>query len=558
MSPYAFVVMWVAQAALLGLVALALPRLLRVRQAGLLEAWWSVNALLVVMYPILPAMLPRREAVTAPTLASMADSTVVAFATGAGVSSLLSPMQWLAVVWTCGALIRLGWLIAGQRRLRRLATEGTPIVADPALARARVLAAAHKPVMPLRGEVPVIATDDTGPCAFGWVQVRVLVPRSLATLTEDQRVSVYLHELLHAVRFDVQRSYADEVWRLVWWWQPAVWWMQARLRLTRELHVDRAVVASTGGRRAYVEALLWCGDRPRTMALSSQVGGGRHALVRRVALLCEEVEMTRVRRWFTLGALITVLATASAVLDMHSPLRAAQIRMESSGALTDAGPLERAAVRPTLDAPAPRRVSAVEPEWNDDGVGYRFRVHLVIDAAGHVAEARLVATSAIELAPDGPAPRVGAARDAAIAAVRQWRFESPAQAPMLVATDVTVGTSAEGAQLYTPASPPTRAQASSSRPPIRVAGNIAPPTRLVHVNPTYPQVAIDAQVTGVVIVEATIDPEGAVSDVTVIRSIPLLDQAAVDAVRQWRFTPTLLNGEAVPVIVTTTINFTLK
>ena len=53
-------------------------------------------------------------------------------------------------------------------------------------------------------------------------------------------------------------------------------------------------------------------------------------------------------------------------------------------------------------------------------------------------------------------------------------------------------------------------------------------------------------------------PDGAVKDAKVLRSIPLLDQAALDAVRQWVFTPTLLNGVPVPVIMTVTVQFTLQ
>lgn len=268
--------------------------------------------------------------------------------------------------------------------------------------------------------------------------------------------------------------------------------------------------------------------------------------------------MSVVRKWVTIGALTSVIAAASAAIGIHSPLRAAQLGWSPAAASGQSGPLERAAVRPTLDAPAPRRTVAVEPVWTEEGIAYRFRVNLVLDAAGRVAEARLVGVSGIELAPDGPTPRVSDAREAALAAVRQWRFDPPAQAPMLVATDVTVGKSAAGADLYTPASPGVPSRQMSSRPPIRVSGNMAPPTKLVSVNPTYPQEAKDAKVTGVVIVDATIDADGSVSKVDVVRSIPLLDEAAVDAVRQWKFSPTLLNGEPVPVIVTITVNFTLQ
>jgi protein TonB len=55
-----------------------------------------------------------------------------------------------------------------------------------------------------------------------------------------------------------------------------------------------------------------------------------------------------------------------------------------------------------------------------------------------------------------------------------------------------------------------------------------------------------------------LDANGRVDSVRVLRSIPLLDQAAVDAVRQWRFTPALLNNEAVPVVMTVTVNFALQ
>jgi protein TonB len=65
-------------------------------------------------------------------------------------------------------------------------------------------------------------------------------------------------------------------------------------------------------------------------------------------------------------------------------------------------------------------------------------------------------------------------------------------------------------------------------------------------------------VQGIVIIEATIGPHGKVQEAKVLRSIPLLDQAALDAVKQWEFTPTLLNGVPVPVIMTVTVQFTLQ
>jgi protein TonB len=93
---------------------------------------------------------------------------------------------------------------------------------------------------------------------------------------------------------------------------------------------------------------------------------------------------------------------------------------------------------------------------------------------------------------------------------------------------------------------------------VRVGGAIREPKQLKHVAPEYPALAKRTSVEGVVILECTISPAGRVTDVRVLRGIPMLDDAAIEAVRQWVFTPTLLDGVPVPVIMTVTVNFSLK
>ena len=92
-------------------------------------------------------------------------------------------------------------------------------------------------------------------------------------------------------------------------------------------------------------------------------------------------------------------------------------------------------------------------------------------------------------------------------------------------------------------------------PPVRVGGKIQPPKKIKDVAPVYPAIARSARVAGVVTIEATIGPDGKVEDAKVVQSVPMLDQAALDAVRQWEYMPTLLNGVPVPIVVTVTINF---
>jgi len=93
---------------------------------------------------------------------------------------------------------------------------------------------------------------------------------------------------------------------------------------------------------------------------------------------------------------------------------------------------------------------------------------------------------------------------------------------------------------------------------LRVGGSIPEPRRLRNVNPVYPPDAIQARVQGVVILECTISPTGKVAAVKPLRRIPLLTEAAIEAVKQWEYTPTMLNGVAVPVIMTVTVNFKLS
>ena len=97
----------------------------------------------------------------------------------------------------------------------------------------------------------------------------------------------------------------------------------------------------------------------------------------------------------------------------------------------------------------------------------------------------------------------------------------------------------------------------SDQAAVRVGSTIATPIKIRDVKPVYPADALAAGVQGVVIIEATVDASGAVSSAHVIRGQPMLDQAALDAVRQWRYRPTMLNGSSVPVIMTMAVNFSM-
>jgi protein TonB len=131
--------------------------------------------------------------------------------------------------------------------------------------------------------------------------------------------------------------------------------------------------------------------------------------------------------------------------------------------------------------------------------------------------------------------------------------------PIPFESDVPGGTIDTGVDRFdTILTPPSAAPPSAPPPPVRVGVGVRQPTKVHDVPPVYPAIAREARVDGVVIIEALIDVDGRVQQARVLRSKPLLDQAALDAVRQWQYTPTLLNGQPVPVLMTVTVMFRLQ
>jgi protein TonB len=109
-----------------------------------------------------------------------------------------------------------------------------------------------------------------------------------------------------------------------------------------------------------------------------------------------------------------------------------------------------------------------------------------------------------------------------------------------------------------PTPPPPPPLPAAKTEVLRISGG-AQAARLIHqVNPDYPEIAKRTRVQGVVVLDAIINKEGAVESLRVVSGHLLLNQAAIDAVRQWRYQPTLLNSEPVEVATTITVTFTLR
>jgi periplasmic protein TonB len=110
-----------------------------------------------------------------------------------------------------------------------------------------------------------------------------------------------------------------------------------------------------------------------------------------------------------------------------------------------------------------------------------------------------------------------------------------------------------------PEAPPPPPPASAPKVPVRIGGQIKQPQLVKRVEPEYPPLAVKAHIQGVVILEATVNENGEVTEVRLLRSAnPLLDREAQIALRQWRYSPLDLNGTNMPFILTLTLSFFLE
>lgn len=100
-------------------------------------------------------------------------------------------------------------------------------------------------------------------------------------------------------------------------------------------------------------------------------------------------------------------------------------------------------------------------------------------------------------------------------------------------------------------------QSGSEAPAVHVGGNVKPPLKVKDAKPVYPEIARQSRTQGVVILEITIGTDGKVKAVKALKSITLLEAAAVDAAKKWEFKPTIIDGKPTAVIMPVAVNFTL-
>lgn len=429
-------------------------------------------------------------------------------------------------VWAAGIAINLLIMLAGLRRLSQLTTAATPL-GDP-----RWLAAAQAATASLdvRADVALRQTGlPTTLGTWGWRRPCVLLPAGCETWSDDRIRVVLGHELAHIRRGDWLLQMAADVVRAVFWYNPLFWMAGAQLRRESEAACDNAVLEAGVPAADYAEHLLQIARTCRPpSALATLVPMARRSTLewRITAMLNHTLSRTRPTRRalalvFAVIVGITLTTATFRAKEQVGPLPLTGTTYDVTGAVLPGVAL-------TLDDANGIRINAT----TDRNGRFDF---------GAVAAGRYLVGSRLP-------GFMSLAQDVRLESARHWDL----------ALTIPVGSLQETITVrdQRPATAPGRGE----RAPVRMGGNIKPPRKLVDVRPVYPPAMRDAGLEGVVSLTALIDVEGRVSSVRVIGSPahPDLGKAAADAVRQWQFSPTLLNGEAVEVLMNVSVAFSLE
>jgi len=242
------------------------------------------------------------------------------------------------------------------------------------------------------------------PATFGLRRPAILLPPGFDALPADQQRAVACHEMIHVRRRDWLFSLAEEGVGTLFWFHPAVAWALGRIRLAREQTVDRGVVALTRAPRPYLEALVELARSASRAPAPAALFLKESHLKKRVDLLLEEVSMSRARLTVTVAASTAALVLTAGLAVWAFPLVAAA---EKGREGKTARP-----PRPIHSVPVAYPEKAKEDRIEGDVV-----LEITIEKSGAVSNAVVVS------GPELLAP-------AAVAAVRQWRYESSRVGPM--------------------------------------------------------------------------------------------------------------------------------
>ena len=427
----------------------------------------------------------------------------------------------ISLIWLAGVMVMIAGIAVNNFRLWNSVRKLRQATDQPLLE----LFEDCKQLMRVRTVVGLVITDQVkSPSLFGCIRPRVLLPANLAgQIPREELRFIFLHELAHYKQGDIWVGWIVALVQSLHWFNPLVWWAFARMRADREVACDALALSRVNnddGDR-YGGALIGLLERfhhSRRLPVVAGILENKAQLKRRLNMITNFRHSTR-REIIASAALLAVLSIALLTNPQTLPAQSGEHSVDPTDvivvSINDIGQIAINGVELAL-SDLGKELQRIYNERSDKNMFIRVSQKVLYADVVNVGEiARSVGVEGIGL-------------------MGEVRFSQDDNEADGMENDIT------------------------SKKPLRVGGDVMQ-SRLIHtVRPIYPEAARSAGESGTVVLNATIDEEGIVKEIAVASGSPLLIMSAVDAVRQWRYSPTLLDGVPIPVIAEVRVTFTLS
>jgi TonB family protein len=535
---------WVLAVAIV--CALATPLLSAIVPAWQLAALFPTSS----ATPAAEAAVSTTESFTINSAADAGPRVLAPTAEEHGVpAGVITVLMW---IWIAGAAISVVILLTGLARLTWLAHRAQRLDAGRWPRLSREVAGS----LGLRRQVTILASDHpTLLVTWGFVRPKVIVPAAARDWSDTRARVVLRHELAHIRRHDWVVFMAAELLRAAHWFNPLVWIVCNRVRQESENACDDAVLGAGMQGAEYATHLI---DLARTLN-AGRVRG-------------PELPAPAMARPSSLQGRITTMLNASLNRSPLTPsMRIASVTLLLAVTMfvagvaaqrfyTFSGSVLDATNRSLPDAKlvVTNTASGAKHEVRSDRTGHFEFVGLPPGDYG--VEASLAGFSPFKETINIIARDIEQTIDLHVGSLEETLTVIGSGADVVPSAQQLAADAVKRQERRRLAEDRQRAAlARCEGAPLTTSGmggQILAPLRLTSVNPTYPASARNAGVEGVVVMDAVIGADGNIQDVRVVSSPnPDLEAAAADAVRQWQFTPTLLNCVPIEVQMKVTARF---
>ena len=541
---------WVRSAIVL-LAALALRQLVVRASAASRYRLLLGGVVAVATLPLLSVLLP-----TVPISLGHAGSSSGATVTVAEISSVAREagtaahaVNWAILIWFAGVFVSVAPLLPGALSARRMMKRAQPLLDAAWLTLLDDLSSGE---VPSRKPELLVSDEMLSPLTCGVVRPRIVLPADARHWNDLRRRVVLLHEMAHIRRYDLGAQVCVHLISALWWFQPLIWLMRRKLRIESELACDAEALASGVLPSIYAEELLALAKginssyRLSSAAISMARRDDLH--IRFAAILKSRRPLPSQLQMWTVGlALTSVAISASTVTPNSESVLSEQggstmKRTLLSALLTSAG-ISAATVSGSISDPS----GAAIPD---------AKILVLNPDTGAKQEAVTSADGKFSLS-DTPAGQyiLRVEKPGFASILQEFNLREDSKIDREFTMNVghiqqEVGVAAKG----TPAESPSPGAPKR----VRIGGQVAQANLISKKQPVYPPEAKADGVQGTVELEAVISREGVPLEIRVISSPDDdLSQSALEAVGQWRYRPTLLNGNPIEVVTEVVVNYTL-